>query len=121
MGAFKAFLVSLATRIAEACIFESLSQSVWCGKRALSGVDGSPTPTDSIFVPRLESAPTAKYSRGLVVFIAFFVCKHGGPAVVDSIDGLQPQPPLSAMILDRVWAPTLPQVLQQGHMKPICS
>ena len=59
---------------------------------------------------RLQSAPTTKYSRGLVVFIAFFVCKHGGGTVLDSIDALQPQPPLSAQILDSVWAPTLPQV-----------
>lgn len=66
---------------------------------------------NSVFaLHRLESAPTAKYSRGLVVFIAFFMCKHGGPAVLDSIDALQPQPPLSTMILDSVWAPTLPQV-----------
>jgi CAS/CSE protein, C-terminus len=60
---------------------------------------------------RLQSAPTTKYSRGLVVFIAFFVCKHGGATVLDSIDALQPQPPLSAQILDSVWAPTLPQVI----------
>ncbi len=59
---------------------------------------------------RLESARTAKYQRGLVVFLAFFVTKHGGGTVLDSIDALQPSPPLSVMILDSVWAPAAPGV-----------
>lgn len=78
----------------------SVSQDVWqCNAR------------------RLQSAPTTKYSRGLVVFIAFFVCKHGGGTVLDSIDALQPQPPLSAQILDSVWAPTLPQVTTESPVQ----
>lgn len=59
---------------------------------------------------RLESARTAKYQRGLVVFLAFFVCKHGGGTVTASIDKLQPSPPLTDMILQSVWVPTVPAV-----------
>ncbi len=44
------------------------------------------------------------------MFLAFFVFKHGGSTVMASIDKLQPSPPLTDMILQSVWVPTLPAV-----------
>jgi len=59
---------------------------------------------------RLQSARTTKYVKGLVGFLAVFMCNRGPQSVLDSMDALQPQPPLSNMILDSVWAPALPTI-----------
>ena len=49
---------------------------------------------------RLQGSRTAKFTRGLLLFLALFVCKRGAQVVADSIDAVQPG--LTLMILNTV-------------------
>ncbi len=49
---------------------------------------------------RLQTSRTAKFTRGLLLFLALFVCKQGAQLVADSIDAVQPG--LTLMILQSV-------------------
>eukprot|EP00118_Oscarella_pearsei_P025556 m.308373 g.308373 ORF g.308373 m.308373 type:complete len:973 (+) comp43881_c0_seq1:68-2986(+) len=65
----------------------------------------------SIFVllfQRLQSSKTTKYVKGLLVFFCLFAGKHGGNALVELIEGIQPK--LFGMVIERLFVPDVQKV-----------
>jgi exportin-2 (importin alpha re-exporter) len=54
-----------------------------------------------IFSRLQPQSRTTKYSKGLVVFISFFMHTHGLAALLTAMDQIQPK--IFSMILDKVW------------------
>eukprot|EP00271_Cylindrocystis_brebissonii_P023161 TRINITY_DN9424_c0_g1_i1.p1 TRINITY_DN9424_c0_g1~~TRINITY_DN9424_c0_g1_i1.p1 ORF type:complete len:976 (+),score=170.09 TRINITY_DN9424_c0_g1_i1:234-3161(+) len=64
---------------------------------------------------RLQSSRVPKFVRGLLVFLALFVAKHGTAAVVESVNSVQPG--VFLQLVDPVWVPTLPNISGEVETK----
>lgn len=54
-----------------------------------------------VLFQRLQSSKTTKYVKGLLVFFSLFVGRFNGPALVDTIESIQPQ--MFKMVVERLY------------------
>ncbi|CAI5953901.1 unnamed protein product [Closterium sp. NIES-65] len=64
---------------------------------------------------RLQNSRTPKFVRGLLIFLALFLVKHGVAPVVASVNAVQPG--LFLQITAGVWAPGLPSICDAVETK----
>lgn len=62
----------------------------------------------TLIFSRIQSNKTLKTMRYFIVFLAFFVGKHGAATVVQAIDSVQPK--LFMMVMESIWLPTIQKV-----------
>ncbi|KAF5181614.1 Exportin-2 [Thalictrum thalictroides] len=66
---------------------------------------------------RLQSHPTGKFVKSLVIFMSLFLIKHGPAALVESINAVQPGGDLFGTILDKFWVPHLKAITGTIELK----
>ena len=71
-----------------------------------------------VLFQRLQSSKTTKYVKGLLVFLSLFAGKYGGPALVESIDSIQPK--LFHMVLEKIFVADVQKVSGTTERK-ICA
>jgi len=57
---------------------------------------------------RIQSSKTLKIIRSFIVFLAFFIGKHGASTVLQAIDNVQPN--LFMMVMSSLWLPNIQKV-----------
>jgi exportin-2 (importin alpha re-exporter) len=57
---------------------------------------------------RIQSSKTLKIMRSFIVFLAFFIGKHGASTVLQAIDNVQPN--LFMMVMSSLWLPNIQKV-----------
>ena len=67
---------------------------------------------------RLQSSKTTKYIKGLLVFFSLFCGKHGGVALIDVVESIQPQ--MFKMVIERLYLQDVQKVSGSTERK-ICA
>jgi exportin-2 (importin alpha re-exporter) len=71
-----------------------------------------------ILFTRLQSSKTAKFVEFLLYFFNVYICKHGGAALIQQIDAVQPG--IFLNLLQSVWLPHITTVSEEDHRR-ICA
>ncbi|KAK9742855.1 hypothetical protein RND81_03G200800 [Saponaria officinalis] len=75
---------------------------------ALDVIAGYTQPILVSLLTRLQSSPTPKFVRCLIIFMSLFIVKHGWNNLVDTFERIQPGMLLT--ILEKFWMPNLKQI-----------